>query len=232
MSHLLRQLIPLPCILCEQNQINSSGFCEPCLNDLPWLTKACPYCAIPWRLHRDSLGCPSPRHSIDRCTAVFEDTFPLPQLMMQIKQQAFLAAGRALAVCLAQAISTYPASIEALVPIPSSRRALRRRGYNPALEISRTVGQILKIPVVDHWLGVSDAKRDQKHLPRADRLRPKDNSFHAKRPCKATHLVIIDDVMTTLSTINQVARLFKAQGVQQVDAWAVCSTLPPPPRPT
>jgi predicted amidophosphoribosyltransferase len=46
-------------------------------------------------------------------------------------------------------------------------------------------------------------------------------AFKVKQPMKARHIALLDDVMTTGSTVNELAKVLKQSGVNRVDIW-VC----------
>jgi len=226
MLDLLRQSFWQPCLLCEQPQKQLSLICEPCQLDLPWLPSGCTQCALPWRYHPSQSPCRQPGWLINNCRATLAYHFPVPQLIHQFKQQASLTTGRALGLCLTQNTHFTGTAIDALIPVPSSRQTLRSRGFNPAKILADTIGHALGIPVMTNWVIKTGITKAQKYRSRAERLTVSENPFQAKKPCTAKRIAIIDDVITTMTTAIQVAEPLKAQGVQHIEIWAPCRTLP------
>ena len=97
----------------------------------------------------------------------------------------------------------------ALVPVPLAAARLRERGFNQSELIARAVSQRLDVPV---WTDVLDRVRhttSQTRLTPDDRLRNVSGAFRAALATRAklrgAHVVLVDDVVTTASTLNACA---------------------------
>ncbi len=93
----------------------------------------------------------------------------------------------------------------------SSRASLRRRGFNPAAELARALGQRMGRPVQARWLARGREGPKQSGLTRQGRLRIAAGAFVCPRPVPACTIGLVDDVMTTGSTL-QAAALALARG--------------------
>ena len=106
--------------------------------------------------------------------------------------------------------------------MPLHKVRYRERGFNQALEIAKTVAKELKIPLditschrtwdTPHQIGLSAVQR-RKNMEKA---------FSLIKPINALHVAIVDDVMTTGTTVHELASLLKKAGVERVDIW-VCA---------
>lgn len=99
-----------------------------------------------------------------------------------------------------------------LVPVPSGAGHLFKRGYNQAEELARALGKIrgLRVhsPLLRHATGVDSQTR----LSAAERRRNARAAYTLRKPdakLSAPHIVLVDDVYTTGSTVRVCARLLK-----------------------
>jgi ComF family protein len=109
-----------------------------------------------------------------------------------------------------------------IVPVPLHRSRYAQRGFNQAMEIARTVARELELPL--DFSGCL-RHRDTPHqtgLPAKQRRKNMKNAFSLVKPVDARHIALIDDVMTTGTTVHELAALYKKAGVGRVDVW-VCA---------
>ncbi len=106
---------------------------------------------------------------------------------------------------------------DALIPIPLHRRRKRRRGYNQAALLARALGRYLDIPVAEDCL-----VRVKNTVP-LKRLNPKERQNNLKRAfnieendVKLKTVIIVDDIYTTGSTVDEAARTLAACGVERI----------------
>jgi ComF family protein len=110
---------------------------------------------------------------------------------------------------------------ELLVPVPLAPRRFRERGYNQAIELGRYVEKRLRIALrADLVMRVRET-REQAALDKRERRKTIRGAFEVVRALPATHIAIVDDVMTTGSTVNELARVLKKAGARRVEVWAV-----------
>ena len=111
------------------------------------------------------------------------------------------------------------------MPVPLHASRLRERGYNQALELAKPLARALRIPLAEGVLSrtkptaaqtILDAKTRRKNLRGAFVV---NESLRAK--IEATHIALIDDVMTTGATLRECTRVLKRAGVARVDVWAL-----------
>ena len=111
---------------------------------------------------------------------------------------------------------------ELVIPVPLHPTRYRHRGFNQSIEIAKTVAKELNIPLD---LNSCSRHRDTPHqiaLPAKLRRKNMKNAFLVQKMIPAQHVAIIDDVMTTGTTANELASVLKAAGVIHIDIW-VCA---------
>lgn len=216
---LLRLVFPLRCLVCGDPGHDGLDLCSPCLAGLPWAGRACLRCALPLPAHA-LIVCGSCREETPPQTACHASLLYLPpvdRLLVRYKFHQDLACGRLLAQLMQRAAP--PWSSAPLVPVPLHPRRLRQRGYNQAGELCRLVRQ----PV---WQGVYRRRHTSPQSERSAEQR-RQNLFDAfdVRGNVPPRLTIVDDVMTTGSTIMEIAETLRIAGAEDVRAW-VCARVP------
>jgi len=136
-----------------------------------------------------------------------------------------LAAGRVLAR-LALPILREADRPEALVPVPLHRQRLRQRGHDQALGLAQDWSCALGLPVRADLLRRRRATLPQTTLDARGRAGNVAGAFEARGPCPA-HVVLVDDVLTTGSTVTAAASALFAAGARRVDAWVLAWAAPP-----
>lgn len=226
---LLDALFPPTCQLCGAPGSPGRDLCAGCAAELPFNRHGCPRCAQP-------LDVPLPagaacgacrRHPppFDATLAALRYESPVPLLVGAAKFRGQLAAARLLGQLLADAVlaagGTRP---EALIPVPLHPRRLAERGYNQALEIARTVGRILQLPVEAHACRRVLATPPQVDLDEAARRRNIRGAFVVCDPLPWRRIAILDDVVTTGSTVAELARVLRRAGAEETTVWAAART--------
>jgi ComF family protein len=218
-------LLPPRCIVCDAPGKAGVDLCVACLAALPRQGPACPRCALPQPDGRLCASCLQTPPPVDTAHAAFTYAFPLDRLLPRLKFHGDFAAGRVMALAMADSFAALPPP-QALVPVPLHASRLRTRGYDQALELARPLARALGLPVRCDLLerckptraqSTLDADARQRNLRGAFRLHPE-----ARLP---THVALFDDVMTTGATLHAAAAVLRAAGVQRIDAWA-CARVP------
>lgn len=106
---------------------------------------------------------------------------------------------------------------DALVPIPLSAAKEKRRGYNQAELLAQGLSGSLSIPVRNDILIRVGRTKEQKKLTHEERQNNLVGSFHmAENDVKLKTIILVDDVYTTGSTMNEAARILLTGGVERV----------------
>lgn len=106
-----------------------------------------------------------------------------------------------------------------LVPVPSSRAARRRRGFEPVRLLAQRAGirlTPLLLPARPHAA--------QKGLGVAERSRNLDGAFALARPAPGIRVLLLDDVVTTGATLAAIARVLRDGGAEVAGAAVLAAT--------
>jgi ComF family protein len=153
--------------------------------------------------------------------------YPVDELVRRLKYQGVIANARVLGVLLAQFAQSHRTDLpRLLVPVPLHDARWRERGFNQAGAIARYTGHLLGIPVASHAVKRIRDTPSQTALDMAERRHNVRGAFAINNPrqlrrlCDAGHVAIVDDVITTGSTANEVREVLRAAGVRKVELWA------------
>ena len=103
---------------------------------------------------------------------------------------------------------------------------VRQRGFNQAMEIARIASGRLGIPVDQFCIRRCKATAPQSGLTKRERIANIRGAFVLKRPVKAAHVAIIDDVMTTGATAEACTRALRNGGAASVHVLTLARALP------
>jgi ComF family protein len=110
---------------------------------------------------------------------------------------------------------------QVIIPIPMHTKRLRTRGFNQALEISRIFASHYQLPL-NYSSFIRHRHTDlQAEMSGAKRQKNVQHAFSVKNPVTYSHIALVDDVMTTGSTVNEAARILKKSGIKKVDVWVI-----------
>jgi ComF family protein len=211
---------PLYCLVCHEKPLGEVALCEPCSRTIEPLEKGCIICAVPMVSAALVCGdCLQEPPSFNQVTALAFYEGIARKLITRLKFSRDLVCGNILGSLLADKIllSAHPLP-ELLIPVPLHRRRMFKRGYNQAMELSRVLSARLHIPVDPHSCSRVRHTRAQTELPQNLRRKNIRGAFSVKN-LNVDHVAIIDDVVTTASTVSELARELKRAGVKKVDVW-------------
>jgi ComF family protein len=211
-DQLLAVLAPYECLGCAAE---GNLLCEACTQQLTVLPERCYRCS---RLSAGSLTCSDCRlaSNLYRIRAGAAYSGVAKDLVWRLKSAGALAATRQMAMCLSPLLASEPGLT--IVPVPTATSRVRGRGYDQAKLLARELSRQTRLPYLDCL-----ARRGYTHqvgASRQQRLSQLNGAFRAKSPEKVhgTHILLVDDVVTTGATLEAAAALLAANGVARVSA--------------
>jgi ComF family protein len=197
--------------------------CPGCAAELPALPAHCPRCATPipgGALCGDCLIRPP---AFDHTTALWRYEFPCDRMIQALKYHARLA----LAGFFAGMLASKPlARVDLIVPMPLHPTRLAGRGFNQAVEIARPLSRLIAIPAELHGARRVKNTVPQTDLPYEERAKNVRGTFACGLDLSGLAIAIVDDVMTTGATLNELARTLKLAGAARVENWVIARTMP------
>ena len=207
-------LLPGSCLLCASNSATSL-LCPACTADLPQLPAAlCPQCGEETTLGERCGACLKDPPAFARTIALFRYEFPVDRLIQALKYGHQLALATWLGHRLGDRLVA--ADYDLLLPLPLHPSRLRTRGFNQSLEIARVTSKALAIPMNPAILTRIRATPPQAELPLKERGRNVRGAFECARDLAGKRILLVDDVMTTGSTLREAARILKLHGAGQI----------------
>jgi predicted amidophosphoribosyltransferase len=231
-----------PCLLCGLP--SHASLCPGCDADLPRTRASCPQCALPTPDGALCGACLRDPPAFDAAIAAFAYGFPIDRLVQALKYAHRLECATVLGEALAAAAAGR--SVDRIVPMPMHAARLRERGFNQASEIARALKKHAGPSQV--FLGPSggtersevagdalqfiapiepllcERRRDtppQAGLDRDARRRNLRGAFACTARLDGLSVAVVDDVMTTGSSMRELALTLKQAGAARVEAWVV-----------
>lgn len=218
-----RSLLPQACVLCGAAS-GTKLICTECDRELPRLPRnGCAVCALPLASGKVCGACLDSPPRYDRVTAPFIYRFPVSALIHAYKYGGRLALARPLGVALAQAVAL---DVDAIVPMPLAPRRLAQRGFNQALELARVVAKRTGIPLMPHACRKVVETPSQASLPWGERAKNVRRAFVCDADLHGKRVAVMDDVLTTGATLNELARVLRRAGAREVSGWVIARTVP------
>ena len=214
------------CLLCRGAAARGL-LCAACNADLPRLEGAlCPRCALPSAAGAICGRCLAHPPRFDGTVAALGYRFPADVLVHALKFRSELALAALLGQLLAERIAPVP-PVHFVVPVPLATRRLRERGYNQSLEIARHVARATGTRLAHELCERARDTSAQMDLPLAERAGNVRGAFRCARMLDGATIAVLDDVMTTGATLDEVAGVLKDAGASCVVNWVVARTFPP-----
>ena len=218
--------LPSICTLCNQYHNGRFAICTQCQEHLTPIGHACYHCALPLTAGYFLIcgQCCKKKPYVDQLIAAYCFVEPLRTLLHEFKYQEGLYLCAFLAALIADVITPDARKTECLIPVPMHPQRLRQRGFNQAAELAKKLGQTLKLPHEQACCIKKINTAPQISLNEKERKKNLVNTFYTE-PLKYKHVTIIDDIVTTGSTVNALAETLKKQGgVKKVDVWCCART--------
>jgi ComF family protein len=230
------------CILCIQNIENIPpsihAVCRACLNNLPWHPKtSCPQCGMPSSgtgLNRIVCGsCINSPPDFDTTRAVFLYAYPIDAMMVRYKYGNMLSLSDTFGEFLAEKTTLdflNDNHIDLIIPMPMHPQRLKERGFNQALEIAKVLAKNCKEKLDYKSVTRQTLTLPQASLPLKERVKNIKGAFKVNADkldkLQGKRIAIVDDVMTTGASLNELAKTLKKAGASHVECWVIARTLP------
>jgi len=226
-------LFPPRCVGCSRRLDHSRPplFCTDCLNKLSFIASPiCPCCGIPYATGADHLcsACLRNANDFDLARSLLLYHPPLDGVILRLKFGGELSGLRSLGT-----LFTGSRCLEALsppdyiLPVPLHPTRIRERGFNQATLIARScfpqwqerlrLDILIKKHQTPPQTQLSGQHR-RTNLKRAFSLHPQSEIF-------GKTILLVDDVLTTGSTVNACAKLLRRGGAKRIEVFTLARSL-------
>lgn len=200
--------------------------CSACRASLPWHhAPHCPRCALPTADGMTCGHCLNNPPAFDRTIAALRYEFPLDELIQALKYRHQFALAPLLGAALAERVSHSAPRPDVLIAMPLHPSRLRERGFNQALELAKIVARRLDLPLLPRGAERIRATPPQVGLPWKERAKSVRGAFSCSTDLNGKHVAILDDVMTTGTSLHELGLALRKQGATEISAWVVARTV-------
>lgn len=223
---LLDPLLPACCIVCART--GRGELCAECEDALPGARDGrCGRCGLGLGSSGTCADCTADPPPFDHTVVIADYAPPLDRVVHALKFGREAALARPLGVALARRL-VQPLDASTLVTaVPLSVPRLAERGFNQSLEIARHVARARRIALAPELCERVRDTAAQTDLPWAERAANVRGAFATNGALTGAHVAVLDDVMTTGATLDEIAATLKRAGAASVANWVVARTLPP-----
>lgn len=219
-SRVIGAVLDQDCALCGAAS-GAAQLCPPCHAELPVLAPGCPVCAMPCRRGETCGSCLARPPWFDGTTAVWRYAYPVDRLVQALKFHGRLA----LAPYFAHALAGRVGHADLVIPMPLHASRLVERGFNQAVEIASSLARETGSRFLPRGAVRIRPTQPQANLPFEERSKNVRGAFECVLDLPGTSIAVVDDVMTTGATLNELARVLKRSGAARVENWVVARTL-------
>lgn len=201
--------------------------CAACVDDyFPRDIRRCRCCALrlPSTVSDLCAGCLHHRPSFDATRVCADYTAPVSGMVLALKNGGRLTLARAFGRLLASRIDAGAFDGALFVAVPLAFERQRERGFNQSHEIGRAFARARGLRLSRDVLVRTRHAPPQHLLDLEARRRNLRGAFAVRAPVKDRHIVVIDDVMTTGSTLEEIAATLKRAGCVQVTNLVIART--------
>ncbi|MGG7142234.1 ComF family protein [Clostridium nigeriense] len=149
----------------------------------------------------------------------------LKKLVLEFKYKQNFVAGKILAELLNDVIKNKNIEIDCIMFIPSSKKALKERGFNQCEYLAKEINKSLKLKICKDLVKAKNIK-EQKLLSKEDRFKNIKGAFSLKtnKNIKNKRVLIIDDVVTTGATLYECEKLLRENGASEIKILTVAKS--------
>ncbi|MBI3952397.1 MAG: ComF family protein [Candidatus Doudnabacteria bacterium] len=216
-------VFPISCVVCGKE-----GFflCQNCLEKLPKVPhQKCIVCQLPSAFGKTHPDCTT-RNTVDGLVCALPYSNQDVDNLIGIFKYKFVSD---LAESLGRIISDEIVSLNlsdyfsefTIIPIPLHKNRFAWRGFNQAQLLSKIVADRLNLPIDENLVSRAKNTKPQIKLTRDERKRNLENAFAIKTSEAAAgkKFLLVDDVVTSGATMNEIAKLLKKN--KALEVWAI-----------
>ncbi|MDX1410964.1 MAG: ComF family protein [Nitrospirales bacterium] len=225
---ILHAVLPANCRSCGEALWGDSNpfFCDHCWSAIcPIMGPTCQRCSLPFSSQTSLLH--SPIHQCANCR-LYPPAFtrawtfypyksPLKEAIGLFKYRGKVSLAGPLATLFMKALTPLP-KIDVILPVPLHPIRLREREYNQSLLLAFPLSTQLCLPISYSTLVRIRPTTPQTSLKRKARIKNLRRSFVVTQPTilRNKSILLVDDVFTTGTTVNECAKALRKAGVSQV----------------
>jgi len=207
-------IYPPYCIICECHLAeNERVICEQCWCQVPQLDRDDDLCRLAATGFGEGLF-------FSRAISIWEFKEPIQTAIHYLKYQGFRVLAQRMGLFMAERLLEEEIFKDdpVLIPVPLHKTRVRERGYNQSALLCQAIAAATGIPFYGEILKRTRYTRSQTKLTAAERVKNVENAFQVCDPEKVRNrlVVLVDDVITTGSTMNACAKELMKNGAKKI----------------
>jgi len=225
-------VFPPHCLGCERPLASSRPplLCPDCLAELAWIrSPRCSCCGLPFDAGGDHLcgDCLAGNFAFDRARSLWRYQPPVSALILALKFKGQLTGIASLARLAAESESLDLGEPDLILPVPLWLDRLRGRGFNQALVLARGCFPAWRKRIRVQVLARTRATPPQSSLSGEQRRQNLRRAFSLADPSAVAgrRILLVDDVFTTGSTLNECSRILRGAGAARIEAFTLARSL-------
>ncbi len=217
-------LNPALCLTCGIPVSADSFICKYCVAALELVPTPCSSCGLPNQTSRNT--CPVCQHRPPRWHSMIAPLIYSANTRKIIQDLKFNEQLNNANALLTHILDYYrDHQVDVLIPVPLHTSRLLERGYNQAEEIATTLSRLLDIPVDRKSLKRIKATESQSGLSISKRHKNILKAFQFSPARCYKSAAIIDDIVTTGSTVSEISKVLKRSGIKHIEVWSLARAL-------
>ena len=217
----------ISCILCN-NPIRKNttySMCRECFNNINFILDGCIKCGKPminYSLEEQSIEgctyCLNKGFYFDKVISCVEYTEISKKIIFGLKYNSKTYLSKYISIIMKEKLELENIKFDYILFVPLHKKRLRQRGFNQAEKIANNLSNIIDVPVIDIIDRRYNTRRLYK-LGKEDRINELKNAFMIKDnriDLKNKNVLLVDDIFTTGSTVNEISKILKINGVNKV----------------
>ncbi len=226
-QRVLSLLYPPRCVACRRV---GAVLCTSCMRAFPPIRPpVCPRCGHPLPKVAPCQTCRRGiLRALDRVRSAARFQPPLREAIYALKYRGARALGPVLGAYMAARLRPQALTVDLIVPVPLHAERHQRRGYNQATLLAQPVAEVLQAPLATEALVRIRPTAPQITLPFSERQTNVAGAFCCPDPSyvRDRRILLVDDVMTSGSTLEACAAALKEAGARSVWGYTLARALP------
>lgn len=223
-TNFLNSVYPPRCMSCNANVSSCHQFCEKCWSKIEFISEPyCHKCGLPHPVHylsnKDCESCNKLKPRFNQCKSVFRYSAVTNKLIKKFKFHDTTIYGQSFAQLIFKSARSLVEASDFLIAVPMYKKDLKVRKYNHAFLIARALSKLASKKLLPDTLIKHRQSLSQSGLTRSERLKNLEKAFSIAKNhdlIKGKNILLIDDVMTTGTTLNECSKVLKRAGAKRV----------------
>lgn len=217
----------ISCILCNKpiKKINTYSLCKDCFKELNFIQDGCIKCGKPIIYHSleklDICGCSycfNKSFYFDKAISCIEYSDISKSMILGFKYKNKTYMAKYISNIMKEKLDLENIKFDYITFVPLHKKRMRKRGFNQSEKIAKELGKMIDIPILDCIYRKSNTNRLY-NLNRKERKIELKNAFLVKENinyANGKNILLIDDIFTTGSTVNEISKLLKLNNVNKI----------------